>query len=248
MEGCRAFSDWIDPRGLTAAATGRRLTLSPGTDGGVSWTLTLVFSGNDGLRISGITGSEGPLIETVRMPQKGGWKEIPVKPSPGLSEALSPLDRVPIRLKRILAPKGPETAGETKVAAVSPERYLETAMDALLWEVEGGQKAKAMFKRLTVKTETGGVTCMTATACLRHGEILIECDADEFGLSRKRVTLRKSLGMSRETRAECVHLTDGKAVPSLSVALDLYEAIPRIYSGERNKGNRMGRPSATAGK
>lgn len=242
--GGKALLYAIDPDRITRKATVQKMVLSrgPGADA-ASWSVTLSFpQRNDGLLVSGVVTADGPEIRGVRLPTDE--ERLQPKASKTLSGALCPLDRLPVRAKRLLAPAAPETPAVPAIRAFSPDKYFKVATDALFWEIEGGDKeeARRKFDRLVVKFEDEAKVRLSARYRLEEGEIRVECDADAFGLSHKRVTVRKQLGMRYETRAECVLTAEPKDIPSLNVAFDLYDAIPTLYTKERRKNVTLGKP------
>ena len=246
LDGGKALLCTVDPERIARKARVKKVVLVKTGQEEFSWTLSLLFEGNDCLLANGRIDNDTVEVKDVRMLAGREWQQLPVKASKTLCEALAPLDRLPVRAKRLLSPTAPEADSLKTSKPFSAKGYYDIAVDALFWETEGGEKneTRDRFERLRVDFDKDGKASMSATCRLQEGEVSVKCDIEQFGLSRKKVLVRKGLGMKREMRAECFHATEKKDIPSVMVAFDLYAAVPTIYTKERKQKSNVGLPKA----
>lgn len=247
LEGGKAVLTQADPEGITSGGRIRALLITKQYDSAAwKWALTVLSKDETGLLLSGIYDNKAFTVQSVRTnAERDGWKDLPVNASESLAGALGPLDRLPVQVKRILSSTAAETPTKAKAKPFSPERYYKMAVDALFWDVEGGEdgEMRERFRSVKVDYESEHNTVLSTKYKLEEGNISVRCNIDPFGLSQKKVTLTKSLGLGREVRsAACIHAVNKKDKPSVTVAFDLYGSIPTIYTKKRREREGLGVP------
>lgn len=250
IDGGRIFRELIDPEGVTAEA---RLNRAVFDTRNKRWKMRFVFETGETAWVQGTWDDEEILwVEKIYFPAKNGEnEEYPVKRSKTILESLGDLRKVPVRLRRILSSTGLEMAANGQNAVGFPKYYMKIIDDALLWNIEI-RKEKDPMKNFCIHkisfifNERGQSARAEFQAIndMPEGRIILSADADVYGLGNKRVLLEKNLGMLRSASVECNIKKEGRLIPSLKAAYDLYEAIPVMYGKERRKKIGIGKPKA----
>lgn len=232
----------IDPQGIASGARAAKLRIERAGEGDrLRWSLDAVFPNGDGFRAVGESSDSDTSIRQVLVLSDGTWTKASGKAGKTLLETFGPLDGLPVHLKRNLSPTAPQEAANGESEKVSwtalPKTYFEVALDALCFKTEGGdaserrarfRKLKASFNRRHEEAATS--VDLTATCEMSDGRISLGAKADVYGLSRKRCTMQKDLGLKHRVEAECTAERKGAPIPSVRAAFDLYETIPTLYS------------------
>lgn len=246
----------LDPDGLASSLSPERLVIIPSRqDGAGKWELKVCFPFCKGAKavIAGTYSLDSNTVRSVRLPLgNGSWEDMAVKAGKTLWEALGPIGGIPPRLVRLLASSGPEKAAAAALAAGGAEfdfaRCSRILRDALFWDVDGGKDTKltARFKTLDIRYgQEGRQAAEIDTVCrLERGEVSLSSRCDLYGLSSRRATLEIRLGSGRTATVTCRQKKDGKDIPSIRAAFDLYAAIPEMYSSERYRREGLGEPAA----
>ena len=242
LNGPSILMNSIDPDGLLSAARLTKLRFN--TEDSV-WTAVCEFPEKEMLILLGLLREDGiPMVSLIKMPLPGKhFDALTLRPSETLLKSLGPLNEVPARLRRILRSPGRETA---KTGGLSLRDYTGLVSQAIFWGVEPVENEEALkgFSRYIIAFDYGrepigkrqaDTVRMKLVNILDEGEITVEADADVYGLGGKKVTLIKNLGMLRKATVYCTVNKDGRDIPSLKAAFDLYGAIPALYSKERRK-------------
>jgi hypothetical protein len=198
------------------------------------WSCRNVYQGGDSIILEGTYQGSDWLIENVYVSFSKDKKEaVKIKPSKTLSEAFGPLSELPVHLVRLLASKGRETAQNWQKIPFSFTQIIRLAKDALFWEVEGGddRELTGRFKKVAVTfdRENGRTSAeISANCAMTKGNIRVGARADIFGLSEKKATFNKDLGLGHSVRGEC-HSKEKHTRASVKAAFDVYEALPVLY-------------------
>lgn len=237
IDGGRRFSEIIDPEGILTQGQIIRLSIDTKSS---KWKTKYVFPNGDTLHAVGSFDKEyNPTVVILKMPSQGNsYENISIKPSKTVFESLGNLAGVPARLRRCLVSTAPDGGKDDKSKSFVPI-YLDILNSALSWEVvmKPGENTLVGFHLYKIdfqQNERGQITQadFSVTNSLENGEITISAEADIYGLSKKKVTLKKNLGMNRTAVVECNDKTKKRVRASLMVAYDLYNLIPVIYEAE----------------
>lgn len=243
------FRGLLDPEGLLREGLLRNLAYDTAKE---QWGAKLVFPSGEELYCEGRFVREGGVFIdalTLRETKVEAYK-VPFTSARTLLAGLGTLDKVPSRLRRLLAPIGPERAINAEFEN-RIKTYRAILDDALLWDTEP-KNAKAPLELFEMRRATFDYnesnnpvgTAFAAVCALPEGQITLSSEADVYGLSTKKVVLEKNLGMSRHARVECWARKDGHRYPSIKAAFDLYDAIPVLYEKQRKKKIGIGKPKA----
>ena len=174
-----------------------------------------------------------------------------LEPAKTLVLALGNLSAAPAPAIRFMAaPRPANSQGSGVEGKPFLGEYIKLALNALTWNVETpGGFLPERFTQVTVKFEYNAQDAparavLRAMDILPEGIVCTDADATVFGLGARKVLLKKNLGMMRSASIECRATRDGKNIPSLKVAYDLYGTIPVLYEKERKKKNNRGKPLA----
>lgn len=237
ISGGNIFTNELDPDGLLQRALPAKIFYNSTTG---SWSLRLNFDSGDILLMKGHVLDDESIITQLKMPSgPGEIEEIPFSPSKTLYEGLGPLNGVAARLRRNLAPAAPLGGEKGKYWFMSG--YWPLIDNALLWDTElhTGKNPLEGFDmyHVTYQTNERGSVVeakFSLTRSLLDAEITISADADLYGLGNKKVRLIKNMGMYRRASIDCI-LKKEHPIPSLKLAMDLYNALPILYEKERKK-------------
>ena len=248
LSGGEDFRRLVDPEGITRDGVVQRLVHSNPGGQKVFWKLFMVFPAGDSVVVSGILEEEKASVTEVGMPDGDGFLRMETVVSPTVVGALGNLSGIPARLKRCLAPAGPETAPGDDISRRVMD-FLVLEEDGLFWGVEGGSvKAgyRVRFVEFSVKykfNEAGERTdaSFCAKSVFQDGRVKLCMNADVYGLGSKTVVLDRNVGLGGRFRAECTRTKDGREYPSLTVAFDLNDRVPVFYTEERHEANQLGK-------
>ena len=251
LQSGRLFLRSIDPQRLLASAAPTSLAVDEACS---TWTLTVTFPNGTGLVISGVLLSGIPHLRQIDIPRGNGQQQqIKLQTqSKTLLSSLGDLSRIPPQLKQYLSREAKTGGKETISVKLSPMAFLPIAKDAVFFKVEGTDnpagKSHFSYWRLNYilseqdETVRAEIHARTRT---QTGLITISVETDIYGLGNKKVTLRKKLGADRYFVADCRRISDGREVPSLTVALDLDKAIKNFYPPVQKRERKgMGKPKA----
>lgn len=239
----------VDPERLLRKGTVSAVMIDENLKG---WKEHLLFANGTSVTLSGKYDDETILIDKITYWEESNEKNIRTEGSKTLSEALGDLSLIPAHLKQNLSP-GLNLGGKdrrTDQQARWPKRnFLTYIKEASLYNVEGAEDEtiKKRFRRWEVEyifdEEYTVVRGMIRSSDISEsGEISIKTEIDVYGLSGKKVYLKKKLGDGHSAIIECRGRLKDRTVPSLRVAYDLDKKIPVMYHPERKKNQTIGKP------
>lgn len=224
-----------DPEGVCGSCRVSRYAISYGdSDNEGKWSCRNTYQGGDAIFLEGSYKGNDWLIENVYLSLSKDKKEaVRVKPSKTLTEAFGPLSELPVHLVRLLASRGREMAQNGQKIPFSFKQIIRLAKDALFWEVEGGDDPQltGRFKKVSVSFdhEKGRTSAEISASCaLTKGNVRVTARADIFGLSEKRASFYKELGLGHSVRGEC-QSKERQTRASVKAAFDVYEVLPVLY-------------------
>lgn len=231
LRGASLFSSLIDPQGLLSGGRLTKLCLNLESS---FWSARYRFPTDEFVIAGRFKESLVPTVDSVSLPgEKGEGKDVRLNPSETLMGALGRLNEIPVRLRRVLSPTARKRAFPGELTL---EDYTSLVGNALFWGIELHNRKEPMkgFSKYAVsyegETDTDTQRVLLTMSCaLNEGEVSVETDANVYGLGNKKVILRKNLGMNRMAAVRCTVTRNGKKIPSLKAAFDLYSAIPVLY-------------------
>lgn len=225
----------LDPEGVSGSCRVDRYTVSfEQSDEEGKWSCRNVYQGGDAITLEGTYKGNSWLIERVYMTLSRNRKEpVRVKPAKTLSDAFGPLSELPVHLVRLLASKGRETAQNGRKIPFSFPKIIRLTKDALFWDVEGGEDGQltGRFRKVSVSFETeNSRSCaeLSASCVLDKGNVRMSACADIFGISGKKATFYKELGLGHCVKGGC-QSKEKENRASVKAAFDVYDALPILY-------------------
>lgn len=242
----------VDPDGLTRCGHVSDMMVSMVDDGGLVWTLQVVFPGSESLLLGGRFDADIPLVTRAQFCFGEETADIPVKPLFRLLDALGNLSCIPQRAKALLVFTG-ERAPEKPGLAVGGVMYA-LLHDALFFGVEGADRPEyaGAFREICVSyvCSPDGI-CYSAVVAARNCAvdrvIRLSVNVDVYGLKGKSVMLEYNCGLGRMMSADCFVVRESRKRPSLVLAYDLAGRLGGLYAKERKKIKTMGKPLAQKG-
>ena len=228
----------FDPEGMLSNGRVVRVTHRLSDDRkGFTWRADVVFRNEDTLKIYGQFHDEaGMFVNRCSFLSEGAVTDIALNPSETLFLAVEDLTRLPIRLKDNLVRIGQKNADSEGNGKQYDMGNLRAAMDALFWEVEGGEPntpERSRFTEFSIfmrKDEYGQINRSNIVGTCHSDSSMIRArvTVDMYGLSSRTVTLERMMGGKDEISAYC-YTEDpyGRKVPSLKLAFRL----DRLLSG-----------------
>ena len=251
LSGGELLKNLIDPYGLFSKGLAISVVMDYERH---TWKLKTDFPEHPGastLLAGHYAKGSGYIIETVLVKSPGKeYESVPFEPGKGLIEGLGNLSRVPVHLRRLLAPIGGIKAEETEIKN-RLSAYWKLLDGALIWDTEP-KNPKEPLENFTIRRldyeydedANPSWTKINAICSLEEGQITLSAEAGIYGLSAKKVTLEKNLGMLRSAHIDCWAKKENHRRPSIKAAFDLYWAIPVLYEKQRRKKKDMGKPKA----
>lgn len=241
MQGGLRMAMTVDPEGLLSNMRPTRLAYDRENE---TWSLTFSDEpngkGQNHVTLNGWKIKSKYVLHGIAYKDGTGKNAVfSTKAKESLNEAVSPVSALPVHLKRSLASTG-LISRENETERFVFEEYFTMLEDALLFGVERHKEKDTLerFSRYIVKYQYNdkGIPVMAefqTTYVLEEGEISLTANADILGLGGKKALMKKNLGMLRSASVSCTSKKDGRTIPSLLAAFDLYDKIPKLYEDER---------------
>lgn len=249
------FLGEVDPGKMTRNAKVQKIsfTAKPETKE-LEWSLAILFKNNDGLLVKGVTDGTGITVNGILVPGKDEWKQVSDTKGNNITECIGKPELLPSRVKKNLMPPTWAEGNVTKPTGNIMERILNLSTDAVFWstdDTDGHYRVRFRNVKIHYDIDTNGMTekaTVSAVCRMKKGKITVSCSADIFGLYDKKVVLEKDLGEGKKVKATCTAETNGKTIPSVRTAFDLYNAIPDMYTDQIHESQNKGKPKKKTGR
>ena len=243
LNGAISFRSLVDPDGLLAAGTIRRISRERDSEDYLlyRWDAQVSYSEGRMLMLSGTWKVGNVLLTGLTLVSDGRKVIVSLSEDSTLTKALGDLSRIPAELKKLLDMRNVKSG--MRDGEPWGDRLFRTEESALLWHVERDgidDSVLSGFRKVNVVYEysaNGAVVSAQFMMSCPFGaySVIVETRADYCGLGAKSVRLSGPFSEEGRIITECVRARESGFMPSLSVAFALLRKLTSSKPKQRKK-------------